>query len=86
MHVQWDPERDLRGRKLDDRSLQVGISRHLIEDYALRWILELRDMTPLAHKLKSMLRDGKHTQADKLLPRERSYPLPSAIARRLGAT
>ncbi len=85
VHVQWDPERDLRGRKLDYRSLQVGISRHLIEDYALRWVLELRDMTPLAHKLKNMLREGKHTQAEKLLPRERLYPLPSAIARRLGA-
>lgn len=86
VQVQWDPERDLRGQKLNYRSLQVGISRHLIEDYALRWVLELRDMTPLAHKLKTMLGEGKHTQAEKLLPRERLYPLPSAIARRLGVT
>ena len=30
VHVQWDPERTLRGGTLDARSIQVGLSRHVI--------------------------------------------------------
>ena len=30
VHVQWDPERPLRGEKLPHRSIQVGLSRHVI--------------------------------------------------------
>src|SRR5262245_36915754 len=29
VHVQWDPERSLRGAGLPYRSIQVGVSRHL---------------------------------------------------------
>src|SRR5690349_11367565 len=33
VHVQWDPERSLRGAKLDHRSIQVGLSRNIIKEY-----------------------------------------------------
>lgn len=33
VRIQWDPERTLRGEKQDVRSIQVGISRDLIEEY-----------------------------------------------------
>lgn len=86
VRVQWDPERSLRGEKLGYRSLQVGISRELAEDYALRWIREIRDLTPLAHKLKDLLRRGEADRAERLLPGERLYPVPEALAARLGVT
>ncbi len=34
VHIQWDPERSLRGVAQAHRSIQVGISRHLIERFA----------------------------------------------------
>jgi Domain of unknown function (DUF4291) len=33
VRVQWDPERTLNGSKLEGRSIQVGLSRHVIEQY-----------------------------------------------------
>jgi hypothetical protein len=33
VHVQWDPERSIRGADLGINSIQVGISRHLIQRY-----------------------------------------------------
>lgn len=82
--VQWDPERSLRGAKLEYSAIQVGISRHLIEDYATKWITEIQDYTPLTRKIHAFCRDGEYDKAKKLLPPERVYPVPEEIAKRLG--
>jgi hypothetical protein len=34
VHVQWDPERSLRDAALRYSSIQVGLSRHVIREYA----------------------------------------------------
>lgn len=86
VHVQWDPERDLRGNKLGYRSIQVGIGRELIEDFALRWIREITDVTPVARAMKTLLREGKADEAERHLPEEQLYPLPDALGKRLGVT
>lgn len=83
-HVQWDPERTLQGKSLPYRSIQVGISRHLIDRYADEWIVRIEDYTPRAHKMAVLLRSGRESQAKALLPTERPYPLPAEISRRLG--
>src|SRR5262249_51490342 len=44
VHVQWDPERSLRGATLPYRSIQVGISRHIISRYADDWIVGIADV------------------------------------------
>src|SRR5262249_30255554 len=38
VHVQWDPERSLRGAGLPYRSIQVGLSRHIIREYVEEWV------------------------------------------------
>jgi len=85
VHVQWDPERSLRGAKLDWRSIQVGLTRHVITDYVDFWIVGLRDLTPLTHKIRDLCQAGRHDRARALLPRERPYPLPRDLAARIGA-
>jgi len=84
IHVQWDPERSLRGSKLDFRSIQVGISRHLIEEYNNDWIVDIKDYTPLAHKIYQLKMDGRHDKAKELLPKEKVYPVSEEIMKRLG--
>jgi hypothetical protein len=84
VHVQWDPERTLRGQPLDARSIQVGLSRHIVDRYADEWILSIRDMTPLVRKIHRLVHDGETAKAKALLPRERVYPLDPEIARRIG--
>lgn len=76
VHVQWDPERSLRGAKLEHRSIQVGLSRHIVTEYN-DWIREIRDLTPLVRKLYDS-RDARHQ------PVERAYPVSEEIVRRLG--
>lgn len=84
VHVQWDPERTLRGASLPYRSIQVGLSRHIIQRYVEEWAVEIRDITPLVRKLSTLIQSGKSSNAQDLLPKERVYPLPAPIAHRLG--
>ncbi|MBC7805167.1 MAG: DUF4291 domain-containing protein [Akkermansiaceae bacterium] len=85
VHIQWDPERSLRGAKLE-RSIQVGISRHLIERYVDEWITDIIDLTPRVRKMHDLLKRGQTEQAKRLLPAEHVYRLKNEIARRIGVT
>ncbi|GCF10792.1 DUF4291 domain-containing protein [Dictyobacter arantiisoli] len=82
--IQWDPERNLRGKSLPVRSIQVGLSRHIIERYVNDWTLEIRDITPLVRKIRGLLQAGEEAKARDFLPRERVYPLAEALARNIG--
>ena len=84
VNVQWDPERTIHGASLPYRSIQVGLSRHIIEQYVNEWTLEIRNETPLARKISALLKAGETSKAKELLPRERVYPVSESIARRLG--
>ncbi len=82
--VQWDPERTMRGKSLPVRSIQVGLSRHIIEKYVNDWTLEIRDYTPLVRKIYGLLQEGQEAKAKSFLPKEQSYPLDQALVQRLG--
>ncbi|KAB8169829.1 DUF4291 family protein [Streptomyces sp. 3MP-14] len=73
--VQWDPERDLRLRPLDHRSLQLGLAGAAVARYADEWIVAIRDVTPLAHEVHTLVRAGDLDAAAALLPPERPYPV-----------
>ena len=84
VRVQWDPERDLRGASLEYRSIQVGLSRHIIERYVNEWTVEIRDITPFVRNLHGLIASGHADRARALLPKERVYPVPETLARQLG--
>lgn len=84
VHIQWDPERTLKGAKLREGSIQVGISRHLIEEYNNDWICEIIDLTTLTKKIYALKCAGKYKEAKRLLPNERIYPLNDDIAKKVG--
>lgn len=71
-------------KKLEHRSIQVGLSRGVIEEYVSDWTREIRDLTPLAAKLRQLRAAGKHSEAKRLLPPARIYPVATATAERLG--
>jgi hypothetical protein len=83
VHIQWDPERSIRGADLGINSIQVGISRFLIEEYVQDWMIALSDYTPLVHKIHGFLKAGELDKAKKLLPRERPYPVTMSVAKAL---
>jgi hypothetical protein len=83
VHVQWDPERNLRGAALDYFSIQVGISRHIIREFVDDWTIRIEDISPKVAKIHTLLRAGKTDEAKRHLPAERRYELPSQITQRL---
>jgi len=85
VHVQWDPERSLRGAALNHYSIQVGIGRALIRTFADEWITGITDLTPAVQRIATLVRGGQAAKAQRLLPLERLYPLDPAIARRIRA-
>jgi hypothetical protein len=84
VHVQWDTERTLRGKSLPINSIQVGLSRHIIEKYVNEWVIEIRDATPSVRKMYELLQQGQEAKAKGFLPKERVYPLNRDLAERLG--
>jgi len=79
--VQWDPDRDLRLRRLDRRAIQIGLKPPLVERYVRTWITRIEDATDLAHTVEAWARDGGEPPA---VPEERVYPVPPHVVEDLG--
>ena len=84
VHVQWDPERTLHGKKLDHRSIQVGLSRSIIGEFTEEWIVGIKDYTPLTRKIRALYMAGNHRKAKEQLPPERVYPIANMAVSHLG--
>ena len=82
--VQWDPERNERGGKLQHRSIQVGLGRGIVQRYVDAWTTEIRNVTPLVARLRRLREEQAWDRVTAALPPERPYPLPLEIRRRLG--
>ncbi|MDI3404788.1 DUF4291 domain-containing protein [Streptomyces cavernicola] len=83
--VQWDPERDIRLRPLPYRSLQLGLTGEATRRYADEWITSITDVTPTAHTIHALVREGQLAAARALLPEEREYPATPGLLTHLGA-
>ena len=83
VHVQWDPERSLRGAAQLHRSIQVGLSRHIVHQFVEQWSVSIEDYTPRVRKMGALLDSGRADQAQRQLPDERIYPLDPKIGRRI---
>ncbi|WP_033220451.1 DUF4291 domain-containing protein [Kitasatospora phosalacinea] len=83
VHVQWDPERSLRGAALNHYSIQVGLGRDTVRAYAEEWTVALTDLIPRVRRAAEHVRAGRTDLARRLLPTERPYPLPAGLAARL---
>lgn len=81
VRVQWDPERDLWGRPLGWRSLQVGLKGEAVGRYIGQWIVGITDVTDLMHDIKGRVDQGDVEGARALLPIEDVYALPGDIGR-----
>lgn len=84
VHVQWDPERTIHGRKLEHRSIQVGLSRDIIQEFTDDWILEIKDFTDRTRKIRSLYLAGNHRRAKGQLPSERVYSATNGGFHHLG--
>lgn len=71
IRVQWDPERDVEGRPLDFRSLQLGLRGDAVREYVRNWIVNISDITDYAKELNSRRKNGEDILH--ILPLEKIY-------------
>ncbi|KAI9365350.1 ATP-dependent RNA helicase DHX8 [Zopfochytrium polystomum] len=90
VRVQWDPERDPWIRRCAWRSIQVGVGRDVVRRWAEEWVVEVRDVTPLAVRLAEALRTVAPGDYEGLaravpdLPVETPVELPDDVRALLG--
>jgi hypothetical protein len=78
---QWDPERHIKGHKLDRRAIQIGIRGATVDAYVNEWIIGLEEMTSLAHAIDAAVRNRRPLPD---VPEERLYPVDTELQRSLG--
>jgi hypothetical protein len=79
VRIQWDPERSIRGDKLDYRSIQIGLRSKAVEKYVNEWITEITDITVLCKAIHSLIQQRKIEEAMKLLPKETVYIIDNKL-------
>lgn len=72
VRLQWDPDHDPTGQKLDRRAIQLGLRGDALAEYGQP--LAMEDITPLVHEL--------HGHQPLYTPLERVYPVDHPETRR----
>lgn len=59
VRLQWDPDHNPYGEKLERRAIQIGIKGDLLEKFGKEWIISIEDITEFVHQQKSILDSKK---------------------------
>lgn len=46
LRLQWDPDHDPNGRKLERRAIQLGLKGETLQSFGNEWIVSIEDITP----------------------------------------
>jgi hypothetical protein len=80
---QWDPDRNIVGRKLDRRAIQIGIRGEILYSYVNEWIIGLQDVTSLTRQIPEALRNNLPLPD---VPTEEEYVVEDELATRLNVS
>lgn len=81
VRLQWDPDHNPRGIKLDRRAIQLGLSGQTLRCYTEEWIDHIEDISGYVHEQSKYIRRPEML----LTPAEQVYPVKDEqLARRLG--
>ncbi len=59
VRLQWDPDHDAHGAKLERRAIQLGLRGDTLTNFATDWIISIEDITPFVKEQKRILDSGK---------------------------
>lgn len=83
VRLQWDPDHDPVGNKVERRAIQLGLRGETIEKYAKEWILEIEDISSFVAEQKKYVQAGRWEEL--LLPKEEVLPIQDiSIAEKVG--
>lgn len=85
VRLQWDPDHDPHGQKLDRRAIQIGLRGDWVQRFNKEWILEITDVTDFAKDQFLVLSESGLGALE--VPVENVFPLDQypLIKQRLGA-
>jgi hypothetical protein len=79
VRLQWDPDHDPAGNKVERRAIQLGLRGRAIARYAREWLLGIDDISGFVAE------QHRARTAELVTPREDVYPVADeAVARKLG--
>lgn len=81
VRLQWDPDHDPAGRKLERRAIQLGLRGETLRRYSREWLLGIDDVSELVAGQRQRAGDPQAL----MTPVERVYPVRDPeVAARLG--
>jgi len=83
VRLQWDPDHDPSGAKVERRALQLGLRGEILVRYAKDWIVDIEDISAFVRQQKAHAHTTPYTQL--ITPKEAVYPIHDVeLAARLG--
>ncbi|MBC9932309.1 DUF4291 domain-containing protein [Chitinophaga qingshengii] len=80
VRLQWDPDHDPWGNKLERRAIQLGLKGSILEEFGQRQIVAIEDITDFVKEQHAvLLRDPDAL----LVPEEAVYPLEDVALKRI---
>lgn len=79
---QWDPERDLVGKRLDRQAIQIGIRGEVIQKYVSDYIIGVEDVSEPAHEIGRIRKSGGTNFP--AVPMEKEFPISEELFEKLG--
>ena len=79
---QWDPERDIVGKRLNRQAIQIGIRGEVIRNYVSEFIIGVEDISDLVHEIGRVRKTGAKKYPT--IPEEKEYQIPDDLFVSLG--
>jgi hypothetical protein len=82
VRLQWDPDHDPAGTKLERRAIQLGLRGDTLVKYARDWIVEIEDISDFIRDQREYAK-SRELYAKLLIPREDVYPITDSKTKSL---
>jgi Domain of unknown function (DUF4291) len=83
VRLQWDPDHDPSGAKVERRAIQLGLRGDALARYAREWIVRIENISSFVERQHHHAHPAAHDRL--LVPREEVYPVEDAeVAATLG--
>ena len=80
VRLQWDPDHDPSGVKLERNAIQLGLQDKILTHYAKEWIIDIEDISSLVLKQRQNALSSPYINL--LIPQERIYTLEDSVIAR----
>lgn len=77
VRLQWDPDHDPSGAKLERRAIQLGMRGEVLKQYSHTWILQIEDISEFVAEQRQHAKSSPYDQL--ITPREEVYPVTDPI-------